>query len=266
MAKLDTLVLRVTDPEAQRRFYRDVLGMSDRGDGRLGYAEREAALRFVAAEAPYAPRPSDLYWKIALSVPNIERACAQLRERGVLASEPRQFRDVGYLANVTDPEGFTIELIDHWFQGERPEEAHDETHDKTHDETQDDTRLGGGAHLSLITLRTADIAAVEPEILGWGMTPLSVQPVEPHGFTLYFYAFTEEVPPDPDLEAIGNRTWVYRRPYSVLEIQHLHALDAETSPSENAAGYVGITVSPAGSAPACPRLRIAAPRPREGAP
>lgn len=239
MAKLDTLVLRVTDPEAQRRFYRDVLGMSDRGDGRLGYAEREAALRFVAAEAPYAPRPSDLYWKIALSVPNIERACAQLRERGVLASEPRQFRDVGYLAKVTDPEGFTIELIDHWFQGERPEEAHDETHDETHD----DTRLGGGAHLSLITLRTADIAAVEPEILGWGMTPLSVQPVEPYGFTLYFYAFTDDEPPNADLLAVENRTWVYQRPYTVLEVQHVSGVGRMKRSQIHEAGYAGTLVS-----------------------
>ncbi|MEM7177879.1 MAG: VOC family protein [Pseudomonadota bacterium] len=244
MAKLETLTLRARDPEAQRRFYCDVLGMHDQGDGRVGYSASEVALRFVQAQAPHDPRPTDLYWKIAVSVPNIDLAVAQLEACGVTPSPPRQFRDVGYLAKVTDPEGFVIELIDHWFQGERPDQPHDET------------RLGGGAHLSLITLRTADIGAIEPDLLSRGMSPLSVQPVEPYGFTLYFYAFTDEAPPDPDLTAIANRPWVYQRPYSVLEIQHVHALAAETSPAEGAGGYSSLSVRSPGEPVSLPRLRI----------
>lgn len=244
VAHLDTLLLRVTDTEAQKRFYRTVLGMSDQGDGRVGYSDREAAIRFIAADAPYAPEPTDLYWKIAVSVPDIELACAQLRARGVPCTSPRQFRDVGFLAKVTDPEGFTVELIDHWFEGERP------------DLEVDRTLLGGGAHLSLVTLRTGDIAGVETDILEWGMKALSVQAVHPNGFTLYFYAFTDETPPHPDLEAIENRTWVYRRPYSVLEIQHVHGLDAETHPAENAAGYAGLSVRAANAPIHSERLRI----------
>ena len=230
MPKLETLTLRVRDPKAQRRFYCDVFGMSEKGDGRVGYTDEEIALRFVAVEAPYAPQPSDLYWKIALSVANIDLAYTQLQACGAPCSAPTQFRDVGYLAKATDPEGFTIELIDHWFMGDR------------HTETIKDTRLGGGAHLNLVTLRTANIADIEADILSLGMTPLSVQPVEPHGFTLYFYAFTNEAPPNPDLQAIENRTWVYQRPYTVLEIQHVHALSAETLPVENASGYGGIVI------------------------
>ncbi len=245
MAKLETLTLRARDPEAQCRFYCDVLGMSDQGHGRVGYAGREVALRFEKAETPYDPRPTDLYWKIALSVPNIELAWGQLGARGLTPSAPRQFRDVGYLAKVTDPEGFSIELIDHWFQGERP------------DDPNDDTRLGGGAHLSLVTLRTGDIGAVEPDLLGIGMTPLSMQPVEPYGFTLYFYAFTEEAPPDPDLTAVINRPWVYQRPYSVLEIQHVHALDTETRSFDGAGGYASLSISSSKEMIDLPRLKIA---------
>lgn len=248
MTKLDTLTLRVKDPAAQRRFYCDILGMSDLRDGRLAYSPQEMALRFVAADAPYVPRPSDLYWKIALSVPNIDLAYEQLQSAGITCTAPAQFRDVGFLAKVTDPEGFTVELIDHWFEGDRPREEHDET------------LLGGGAHLSLLTLRTADIAAVESEINGWGMTPLSVQPVDPHGFTLYFYAFTDEQPPNANLEAVENRTWVYRRPYTVLEIQHVHALKRETTPSENVGGYSGVTISSADPKASCERLKVTAER------
>lgn len=230
MAKLDTLTLRVSNPDAQRRFYCNAMGMSDQGGGRIGYSSRETALMFSPAQKTYRPRSSDLYWKIAISVPNIELACAQLTSKGICVTEPRQFRDIGFLAKVTDPEGFTVELIDHWFQGERPEEPCDHS------------LLGGGPHLSLVTLRTADIAAVEPDILIWGMTPLSIQPVVSHGFTLYFYAFTEERPPNPDLMAVENRSWVYRRPYSVLEIQHVHALDTECHPEQDAAGYESIAI------------------------
>ncbi|MGH1492140.1 MAG: VOC family protein [Acidimicrobiales bacterium] len=231
MAKLDTLTLRVTDPQAQRQFYCDAFGMSDRGDGRVGYSSRETAIRFEIAEGAYVPQPADNYWKIALSVPNIELAWAQLQEAGVSCSEPEQFRDIGYLAHATDPAGFTVELIDHWFEGDRPAAMYDKT------------LLGGGAHLSLITLRTADIAAIEPDFLRWGMTPLAVQPVEPYGFTLYFYAFTDERPPSANLQAIENRPWLYQRPYSVLEIQHVHDLSVESPPAQGSSGYGGLTIS-----------------------
>jgi catechol 2,3-dioxygenase-like lactoylglutathione lyase family enzyme len=231
MAKLDTLTLRVRNPEAQRRFYCDVLGMLDLGSGRIGYGGEQMALQFEAAQTPYQPQGSDLYWKIALSVPNIELACQQLADRGVPVAQPGQFRDVGYLAKATDPEGFSIELIDHWFEGERPAVECDEN------------LLGGGAHLSLLTLRVADIATVEPSLVAGGMVPLSIQPVTPYGFTLYFYAFTDEVPPNDDLEAVENRTWVYRRPYTVLELQHVVALETVTEVQDGVAGYVGATIS-----------------------
>ncbi|MEM7528677.1 MAG: VOC family protein [Pseudomonadota bacterium] len=229
LATLDTLTLYVVDPEAQRRFYADVMGMSDLGDGRIGYGEPEMALRFLPARTPYAPLPTDLFWKIAISVPDIELACAQLETLGFSDLRPRQFKDVGYLAHLTDPEGFTIELIDHWFEGERPEPV------------RDDGRLGGGAHLNLLTLRTAEISIVEPEVIELGMKPLSVQPVAEHGFTLHFYAATAEVPPNPDLQAIENRSWVYRRPYTVLEFQHLPTLPSPTHRQDEAAGYGGLT-------------------------
>ena len=236
MSKLHTLALRVVRPDTQRRFYRSVMGMFTFGNGGLGYSDREMRLIFTQAETPYCPQPSDLYWKIAVSVPNIELAYRQLVSRGAQVSKPHQFRDVGYLAHITDPEGFTVELIEHWFQGDRPRRSVDET------------LLGGGPHISLLTLRSADIARVEPDLLKLGMRPLGVQPVEPYGFTRYCYGFTQETPPQPDLTAIENRTWLYRRPYTVLEIQHVHGLDAETHPLKQAGGFAGATVHPSASA------------------
>ncbi len=231
MAQIRTLTLRVQDVAAQRRFYCDVLGMSDLGDGRVGYGGAQAALRFLPAAHPYDPQPDDLYWKIALSVPDIELARTQLTRAGVPCSTARQFRDVGYLAQATDPEGFSIELLDHHFQGQRPDGW-----------PVDPDRLGGGAHLSLVTLRWGDIGEIAPQIAALGLVPLSVQPVLPYGFTLYFYADTDEQPPNPDLTALDNRSWVYQRPYTVLEIQSVKGLTTPRRPHMAQAGYAGLSL------------------------
>ncbi len=244
MTMLKLLTLRVSDPAGQKRFYCDVLGMRDRGAGCVGYHEKQVALRFVPAQTPYTPHASDLYWKIAISVPNIELACTQLRKAGVTCSDPRQFEDVGYLAHFSDPEGFAIELIDHAFRGERRNIA------------GDPNLLGGGASLNLVTLRTADIDAVEPTLLGWGMRKLSVQPLPSYGFTLYFYAFTKDHPPNDTLTAIANRTWVYRRSYTLLELQHVGALRQETVPPDGAGGFEGLTCASTTPFPPLPRLGI----------
>lgn len=244
MPKLDTLLLRVKDPGRQNAFYRRVFGMSEQGSERLGYGSRELAVRFLQGDEAYTPQRSDLFWKITISVPNIELAYDQLKAKGVTVAEPSQFRDVGYLAQAYDPEGFNVEIIEHWFKGHRPRS------------TADANLLGGGPHISLLTLRASDISTLQPEILEAGMKPLSVQPVEPYGFTLYFYAFTDEMPPKPQLEAIENRTWVYQRPYTVLEIQHVAELNFDTEPSHLAAGYVGAELSQCDGVVQIPRLKI----------
>jgi len=232
MARIDTITLRCSNPEAQLRFYTDVLGMAQDTDGALRYSAAEAGLVFEKSEQPYAPAPNDAYWKIALAVPNIELACEQLTARGVQVSAPRQFQDVGYLAHFQDPEGFAIELIEHWFKGNRPETPLDET------------RLGGGATLNLLTLRSHDISSVHEDILGWGMRPLSVQPLQDFGFTLHFYAFTDDVPLNStDLTAVENREWVYQRPYTVLEIQEVHGAAPMIAPSPSESGYAEARVT-----------------------
>ena len=52
------------------------------------------------------------------------------------------------------------------------------------------------------------------------MKLMSVQPVTPYRFTLYFLAYTEEDPPNADVEAVENREWLWQRPYTTLELQH----------------------------------------------
>ncbi len=89
-------------------FYIDILGMVGRDDGTIGYGEKEAGLIFEPADEPYQPSIQDVYWEIALAVPNIELACDQSLSKGVQVGAARQFQDIGYLAHFQDPEGFTI--------------------------------------------------------------------------------------------------------------------------------------------------------------
>jgi len=71
-----------------------------------------------------------------------------------------------------------------------------------------------------VTLRISDTErslAFYRDVLGMRM--LCWYPVKPYGFSLYFLAFTDEEPPDSNLEGVANREWTYSRPYTTLELQ-----------------------------------------------
>ena len=59
------------------------------------------------------------------------------------------------------------------------------------------------------------------------MKLLSIQEVEPYGFTLYFLAFTLENPPEDNLHSVEIREWVWKRPYTTLELQHIPGVQLE---------------------------------------
>ena len=236
MPRIEKIILRCVDPDAQRRFYCDFLSMTLFDDGSVGYGGEEASLLFQKCETAYTPAPNDVYWKIALAVPDIELACRQLIGRGIPVGTPRQFSDIAYHAHFTDPEGFAIELIDHWFKGNRPAQ--------TSEQTLNLDLFGGGACLNLLTLRSSSaIEAVIKPCLNSGMKMLSIMPVEPYGFTLYFLAQTTDTPPTADPYAVENREWLFQRKYTVLEIQHIQNPVEILSVNDHAAGYAGTVIS-----------------------
>lgn len=214
--ELSSVVLRVRSPERLARFYTGILGMSERvtGDGHhLSYAGKDASLVLRQAQTggSYRDSAQGRYWKIGITLPNVDIAYHQLCRAGIDVSAPRQFQNIGYMCHLRDPDGFSIELLQHHFETNRPPGAGNPK-----------ALLGGGARIGQITLRTTDIAAdlaLYRDKLG--MKLLSIQPVATHGFTLYFLAMTDEVPPVGDLKAVENREWLWQRPYSVLEFQHL---------------------------------------------
>ncbi|MEM7122023.1 MAG: VOC family protein [Pseudomonadota bacterium] len=230
--QLSRLFLNVLDADTLATFYTDVLGMRDLGQPgspALGYDTGQCLLAFNAGDfGPYEPAPNDLYWKIGITLRDLDRAVAYLRERGWPVTDTRQFRDIGYMAHLNDPEGFAIELLQQGFEGNAAPAGNGHP-------------IGGQAILAHLTLRITDLAAAQRFCEGQlGMRLMSIQPVPERGFTLCFYAWSDEPLPDPDLKAVENREWLWARPYTLLELQHWHETDGPMArPRAHLAGFAG---------------------------
>lgn len=229
--------LIVTDRPRLVEFYCRVLGMqSFASDGAtlLGYNDARCLLKFTAgATLPCSAGPHDFYWKIGITVADLDAAVAHVREQGWPVSAPVQFQDIGYLCHLRDPDGFAVELLQQGFQGaERPvNQGHP---------------IGSQATLAHLTLRITDIDAArrlfEDRL---HMRLMSVQPVDDFGFCLYFYTWSDETMPLADLQAVESREWLWKRPYALIELQHLQQPDTRlrmpggTEARLNAIGYAG---------------------------
>lgn len=236
---LDGVALNVAAPERLAGFYARHLGMAVECSGdiwRAGYGEPGACLelRPLPAAQPYVHDPLDEYWKIGITLPDVDIAFEQLSRAGVPVSQPRQFLDIGYMCHLTDPDGHQIELLQHTFAGQPRTSPGDPA-----------LPLGGGAQVGQITLRVSDLDAALAYYQGsMGMRLLSRQVVDGRDFTLYFLAFTDESPPHHDLEAVENRPWLWQRPYTTLELQHFTQPGASVRrASGDAAGYAGLLIA-----------------------
>merc|ERR1711963_542666 len=64
----------------------------------------------------YKPDRNSCYWKIGITVRDVDLARERILASGTQVSQPNQFMEVGYLCHLTDPNGFTIELLQHTFK------------------------------------------------------------------------------------------------------------------------------------------------------
>ena len=221
---------RVSDLGLTRQFYSDVLGFDVADEGKALTCSLPNGARLVFHEAPverHEAKKDGRYWKIGLTMPDLDRAVAHLDRLGWVISRPRQFLDIGYMCHLNDPDGLSLELLQQGFEGRGAPgpTGHD---------------IGAQATLAHLTLRAETREVADAEWLGAGMTLMSVQPVPSHGFTLYFYANTDQTPPDPDLAAVAHREWLWRRPYALVEVQVYDDGRAIAAVDEGQAGLMSV--------------------------
>ena len=239
--------LRISDPESSIPFYQNHLGMSllaQRVQGSathyfLGFVEPGAGAALIepdlaqwqplcflelvhdsqglAADIRKQPDTSEGYWKIAISVRDVDVARNRLIANGVDVDNPRQIPDIAYLCHFNDPDNYCIELIQHDFLHNHVPEAENSAYS-----------LGTPPTFSLITYRVKDAVKslkFYEDVLG--MRLLSRQVVESREFTLYFLAYTDEEPPHADIESVNNREWLWQRPYTMVELQHIWGTESQ---------------------------------------
>jgi len=244
--------LRIHQPEKLVDFYTRKFGMKLLGDLEtesgekwyyLGFADGPGVLwnpiktylelrhnPKTANTVPYKPSRNETYWKIGLTTPDVDEAAERLRASGVSVADGSQFRDIGFLTHLADPEGFGIELLQHDFKSNFRRGT-----------PSADLPLGFPATLGQITLRISDAeASLRFYRDQLGMKLLSRQDVSPYGFVLYFLAWTDDTPPSPDVDAVENREWLWKRPYTTLELQHIVGHAGYRPPASNEAGFLGM--------------------------
>ena len=230
--RLSRICFNVRNAAGQAGFYTSLLGMEQLGEDAspaFGYHHDQALLEFHESKREaYEPAGDDLYWKIGITLQNLDSAVEYLTDQGWPVSAPRQFRDIGYLCHLTDPEGLPIELLQQGFEGNHgpaPASGHP---------------IAAQAILAHLTLRVADLDAAQKAFGGdMNMRLMSVQPVPERSFCLYFYSWSDAPLPEPDLEAVGNREWLWARPFTLLELQHLEAASGVNAPRPGQAGFAG---------------------------
>jgi catechol 2,3-dioxygenase-like lactoylglutathione lyase family enzyme len=232
MQRITRHCLRVDSFDGLSEFYGDLLGMQTLGSAdepAFGFDAAQCCLAFRAtASAPNKPKQHDFYWKIGITLRDLDAAVAYLRSRGVQVNDPIQFLDIGYMTKLTDPNGFIIELLQQGFEGH-------------HTPAPDGHPIAAQATLAHITLRVTDLDAANAYFEGaLGMRLMSVQPVHEYAFCLYFFCWSDEALPDPDLTAVANREWLWARPYAFIELQHLELPDKKLRKvGKRSAGFDG---------------------------
>ena len=225
------IFFNVRDLDKMTLFYRHALNMqlletftyNGKQCSVIGYPNHGASLYLI--EHPNC-QPSSItrpgYWKIGITCNDIQAFTGHINSLNWPITPPSQFRNIGYLCHLQDPEGNTIELLQHTFEG-RPLSSFS---------------YNTVAHISLRTLH--------PELSikfykSLGMRLLSKQSTDM--FDLYFLAQTTDILPDPDIESVSNREWLWQRPYSCIELQHIphpHTPTHYEIPKPHEHGWQGI--------------------------
>ncbi len=104
------VAFRVSDAGAARRFYRDLLGLSERETTRGRQWFVVGAHQFLSIEPGLPPNEDERLVHLAFATPDIVALSAYLKDRGVDVRKPSD-RCHESAIHVTDPDGHSIEFV-----------------------------------------------------------------------------------------------------------------------------------------------------------
>lgn len=219
---LQSFTLQIFEPKQTIAFYTNVLGFivkeefTQNNSTFYNLYQKDAAFHIqlqynsLLEKKTYQQKPTDNYWKYSLFVDDIQKVYKELRQQQYSVGEPYQFGDIGYLAHTKDTENHQIEFIQKTFKQNSPIKI------SSNSFKESETALG------LLTIRTKDpLKSIRfyEEILDLKLF-VRMYVDRGNGFTLYFLGAQNLTAPNPDIDAIENREWMYQQRHLFIEIQY----------------------------------------------
>ncbi|WP_109301384.1 VOC family protein [Aquimarina sp. AU474] len=229
--KLQSFTLQIFEQEKMLSFYINVLGFKLLNkfseNNSIFYnlcfesTHSYLQLRYTPSlkKTAYQQESTDNYWKYSLFINDIQKVYRKLQKQNYAINEPYQFGDIGYLAHTTDPENHQIEFIQKTFK------THPLIVSNTHPIEKQQTVLG------LVTIRTKDpIKSIHffEKILDLKLF-VRMYVNRGKGFTLYFLGDKNIEAPNPNIDALENREWMYQQNHLFIEIQHYWNSEYDTN-------------------------------------
>jgi len=240
MSRVQTIHYAIPDLQKAKDFYCAILGMVEQKPDQeninsvcMGYAGRsfgESVLQFSKCVSESDTETRSVYWKIGLTMPDVDLAIKALSSHDVTTGSASQFKDIGFLAHLKDRCGLTIEMLQHSFQNNFQPST------PKHDLAlwQQPIRIGQ------VTLRVHDIEAnlkFYRDLLGLKL--LSIQAVTEYGFTLYFLGPANLYDDKQyELEDSAIREDLWRYPHTTIELQHVK----DKLTFQNSDAFRGLTI------------------------
>ena len=224
-------ILRVKPTEAHllKSFYKDIIGMAyNKVVGKncirhhflFNHQDPKTAICFEECEQFTKNIEHSGYWKIGITLEDVDEAInfvnLKTQQNFNLGS---QFEKIGFLSHIGDSLGYSIEFLQHNFLTNflKPSCVERSLLNQS---------KSAPPNFGQITIRCKDAkSSCEFYSNVLGMQLVSIQPSENYPFTLYFFAYTDLIPPNSkDLEAVENREWLWKQPFAQVELQHRHNL------------------------------------------
>ncbi|XQW84826.1 VOC family protein [Thalassotalea piscium] len=240
--------LQISEPNISLDFYINKLGMllisqykvASKHHYFLAFSEKQdASLELVfdpntVFTVESQPSLTEGYWKYSIAVPNLVLAREHLILQGINIGSPFAVKNIAYLCHFTDPDGYCIELIQHYLTNNNRKILSRSTSFQECQPT-----------FNLSTLRVKQIDKSLAFYKKLGMSLVSRQKVESRNMHLYFLSFNKESPPSSNIDSVSIREWLWQRPYTLLELQHTDDIESKIGfnyRTSTDSGFLGLDI------------------------